>query len=127
MRYLSAFTGLLTAMGLLLPLCTPADSGVRSATHDSSTAAHVDFMIVIPAALSLDLAALPRAASVAIYSSGRNVTLAATPARPQTRSIAMPTSKAMILTAAARRAIAQNVACATEEASSPIICTVSMP
>jgi hypothetical protein len=124
----------MAAISILLPLCAAPDSQIAGATaaRKSAVAAHVDFKIVIPQVLSLDLAgggsAGFRAHTVAVYSNGRNVTLAASSAEsPAAR-------RNVILRAAARRVIAQEAACrlpadaaAVVSKAGALVCTVASP
>jgi hypothetical protein len=117
----------MTALSLLLPLSAAPDSQVEGATPTgkAAVAAHVDFKIVIPEVLSLDLAgggaAGFRAQTVAIYSNGRNVTLAAS----GTASTAV--HRGVIFRAAARKVIAQEASCRSPADAAALICTVAMP
>jgi hypothetical protein len=117
----------MTALSLLLPFHAAPDSQVNGATPTgkAAVAAHVDFKIVIPQVLSLDLSGggAPgfRAQTVAIYSNGRNVTLAASGAGSTTAR------RGVILRAAARKVIAQEAACRSPADAAALICTVAMP
>lgn len=125
---------------LLLPLLAAADSRVESGPARSrlETQAHLDFKIVIPRVLSMDIADGPAevrgAQTVAIYTNSHNATLAAT----------LPVSDLalgnIVLSSAARKVIAEHVGCAPGTAAahpdapagprSPrgnVICTASMP
>jgi len=138
----------------LLPWLAAADSqpqgGLRAATLRAS--AHLDFRIVIPRMLALQVngmhvapaaahspgapaaaaptadAALPPAdtgapaQTVAVYGNGRTIALGAI-AADDSRS-------ALVLSAAARKAIAQNAVCAplpARGAARGIVCTASSP
>jgi hypothetical protein len=129
---------------LLLPFFASADSqpasGAASTTIRAS--AHLDFKIVIPAVLSMDMldhTGGPRgvgALTIGIYANGHNATLAATvPASEQARGN-------LILSAAARKVISQTVLCAPGPPRTPtgasaskqgpsadgrVTCTASMP
>lgn len=143
------FGSLMSSAALLLPISTGAEShlqmGAPGAT--SKATAHVDLKIIIPPVLYLDVSEhgirVPGAQPVAVMSNSRNVTLAAT----------APSSDAargnIILSAAARKVIAQNAFCtlgpahvarpappaapsvgSRERAPSdlhPVVCTASMP
>jgi hypothetical protein len=134
---------------LLLPWLAAADSqpqgGLRATTLRAS--AHVDFRIIIPRmlALQVDGAHVARAAAnasaganapaatsptaaaggtqtVAVYGNGRTIALGATTA-DDSRS-------GLILSAAARKAIAQDAECAPAPVKSTvrgIVCTASSP
>jgi hypothetical protein len=127
--------GLILATSLLLPLWAAAESHLQAAPQNGkvSATARVDFRIVIPKVLSVDIAGGdthgPGAQSVAIFSNSRNVTLAAS---------AGSTSAArnnVILRAAAGKVIAREAACqlpvdasrGVAPKTNGMICTVSMP
>jgi hypothetical protein len=128
--------GLITATSLLLPLWAAAESHLLAAPESRkvSATAHVDFRIVIPKVLSLDVAGKgdtqgPGAQRVAIFSNSRNVTLAASGgSTPAARSN-------VILRAAAGKVIAREAACqlptdasrGVSPKTNGMICTVSMP
>jgi hypothetical protein len=106
---------------LLPPLPAAAESQVQTGAGRRLTAsAHVNFKIVIPNTLSMDVPSGVHAQTVAIGSNGRTVVLAAT----------VPGSELprhdLILGAAARKSIAQDAACALG-AHNAVICTASMP
>ena len=126
--------GLITATSLLLPLWAAAESHLRAAPESKvSATAHVDFRIVIPKVLSLDVAGGdtqgPGAQTVAIFSNSRNVTLAASGGSTS------PARNNVILRAAAGRVIAREAACrlptdasrGVSPRTNGMICTVSMP
>jgi hypothetical protein len=130
-----AFPRSLIATSLLLPLWASAESQLQVGPQREkvSAAAHVDFRIVIPQVLSLDLVGNGTQATgaqrVAIFSNSRNVTLAASGG-------SMPAARnRVILRAAARKAIARDAVCQLSSnvvgggLSPPkaMICTVSMP
>jgi hypothetical protein len=140
MRCSRALGGLMYSSALLLPLTAAADSQLQSgARGPSSVSAHVRFRIVIPTVLSMEVADDGRPGgvpTVAITSSSRNVSLGATVG---TTALAMGH---VILSAAARRTIAQDAPCTVQRPqnvtgstaahadSAPVermICTVSMP
>jgi hypothetical protein len=123
----------LASAALLLPLLAAADSQVQTGAARATlrATAHLDFRIVIPRVLSLDLASgvesVRGAQTVAIFTNSHNVTLAATVhASDEARGN-------IILNAAARKVIAQNAACmpglsrAAAASASGVICTASMP
>ena len=127
--------GLVTATSLLLPLWAAAESHLQAAPESGKVAstAHVDFRIVIPKVLSLGVAGSESQGSgaqrVAIFSNGRNVTLAASGG-------SMPAARNnVILRAAAGKVIAREAACQLPPDASRgaafktygMICTVSMP
>ena len=140
MRCSSALGGLICSIVLLLPYTAAADSQSQSGTQGtSSVSARVRFRVIIPTMLSLEMADSSRAPgtqTVAIVSNSRTVTLGATVG---TSALSMGH---VILSAAARRTIAQDAPCAVQwvrsaldstvvrAASAPVermICTVSMP
>lgn len=129
----------MTATSLLLPLWALADSQLQAAPQGAKMAAtaHVDFRIVIPKVLSLGVAGgendRPGAQRVAIFSNGRNVTLAASGG--STGGSTPAARNNVILRAAAGRVIAREAACQLPPDTSRgvlpkpngMICTVSMP
>ena len=135
MRSSRAPGGLMFFGALLLPFVAFADSQIASGTHGPLTAtAHLRFRIIIPTVLSLDVADSTRTAgaqTVTVTSNSRNVALGAT-----LGNSAEPTGR-VVLSAAARKGIAQEAACAPglpQEATGkkdvvPVkrFCTVSMP
>jgi hypothetical protein len=140
MRCSPALGGLICSSALLLPYTVAADSQLRSGTRGpSSVSAHVRFRVIIPTMLSLEMVDSPRATgtqTVSIVSNSRNVALGATVG---TSALSMGH---VILSAAARRTIAQDAPCVAQRApgaagseaahvnSAPVervICTVSMP
>lgn len=97
--------------------------------------AHLDFKIVIPRVLSMNMAesldSVRGAQTVAIYTNSHNATLAATlPVSDRARGN-------IILSSAARKVIAQNVYCApgsyakgaagSRPQDDGVVCTASMP
>ena len=124
---------------LLLPFLAAADSQVEgsSARPALEATAHLDFKIIIPRVLSMDMADsledVRGAQTVAIYTNSHNATLAATLA------VSDQARGNIILSSAARKVIAQNVYCAPGTAAyargaagSPptletVVCTASMP
>jgi hypothetical protein len=140
MRCSFALGGLICSSALLLPYTVASDSQLQNGSHGrSSVSAHVRFRVIIPIMLSLQMADSSRAPgsqTVAIVSNSRNVALGATIG---TSAVSMGH---VILSAAARRTIAQDAPCAMQTArsaadstaihadSAPVermICTVSMP
>jgi hypothetical protein len=141
-----AFNGLMSATALLLPLMAVPESRIesQSASSASSTAAHVNFKVVIPQVLYLHVAPAnddtAGANTVGVMSSGRNVTLNAT---IRTTDSNISARRNVILNAAARKAIVQDAQCApapppggAPPGGSPVspgtgtravICTASMP
>lgn len=132
-----------TAAALLLPFLAAADSHLQTGASGGAlrATAHLDFKIIIPQVLSMDVAngedRVAGAKTVAIFSNSRNVTLAASArASDQARGN-------VILSAAARKVIRQNAACtlAFTRLAAPlqiaaagaqadahrVVCTASMP
>jgi hypothetical protein len=126
---------------LLLPFLAAADSRVEGGAVRTTleATAHLDFKIVIPRVLSMDMAdgfeEVRGVQTVAIYTNSHNATLAATvPASEQARGN-------IILSSAARKVIAQNASCAPGSPASTgtpanagsrrrddrVVCTASMP
>lgn len=131
-----AFNGLMSAAALLLPLTAATDShiqtGAPSAAVDAT--AHVNFKIIVPQVLYVRTAG---AETMAILSNSRNVTLTAT-VRNSAVTANQPTSADavrgnVILSAAARKVIAQDAACRPGGPHPPlavagqVVCTASMP
>jgi hypothetical protein len=124
----------MTATALLLPLWAAAES-LQAAPESGkvAAAAHVDFRIVIPNVLSMGLAGGESLGSgaqrVAIFSNGRNVTLAAS------GGSSAAARDNVILRAAAGKVVAREAACRLPADASRsvfpkpngMICTVSMP
>ena len=140
MQSYRALGGLMSFGALLLPFVAFADSQLASGTHGPLTAtAHLRFRIIIPTVLSLDVADSTRTAgaqTVTVTSNSRNVALGATLGN------STEASRRVVLSAAARRGIAQEAPCAAQRTqttagataahadSAPVermICTVSMP
>jgi hypothetical protein len=123
---------MMSSAALLLPFWAGAESQIETGSARHLTAsAHVDFKIIIPKVLSLEVASGIHpglgAQTVAISSNSHNVALAAT----------VPGSEAarhdVLLSGAARKAIAQEAPCTLDATGSEapqasrMICTVSMP
>jgi|SRR5882724_8644629 len=107
----------IATLALLMPLMAAAESQSESAaaTPALHATAHLNFKIVIPTVLSMQVAGendrIAGARTVAVTSTGRSVAMNAT-----------------VLTAAARRSIAQDVPCSRGDAHvGPVVCTASMP
>lgn len=128
---------LASCASLLLPFLAAADSQLEGPSPHAAlkATAHLDFKIVIPRVLSMDVADsledVRGAQTVAIYTNSHNATLAATlPVSDEARGN-------IILSSAARKVIAQNVYCApgtsarAAAGSRPlddgVVCTASMP
>ena len=118
----------MSTASLLLPLTAVPESHVQTVEPSSAVTAtaHVNFKIIIPQVLSLQMGdgnslALDRE-TVAIMSNGHNVSLNATEPRAAggTRS-----QHNLILSSAARKGIAQDAHCRLGLKAA--VCTVSMP
>ena len=142
-----AFNGLMGSAALLVPMMAVPESRVQTA--DAGTAlqatAHLNFKIVIPKVLYLHVedASDRDSQTVAIMSNSRNVWLTATVRTPETRgsdAAVRPSANSaprgnVILSAAARKIIAQDTACALSEpragraatGATHLVCTASMP
>lgn len=114
----TAIRGLIAAVLLLMPLMAAAESHMESGSGAATAAldatAHLNFKIVIPKVLYLHVASeadrIAGDQTVAVMSTGRDVTLNAT-----------------VLTAA-RGSIAQNAHCTRGDTHpGPLVCTASMP
>jgi len=153
MKWSWAFSGPLTSAVLLLPNLAAAESHIETApvTGPTRATAHVDFKIIIPKMLALDVGPPSHpgqgAQNVAIISNNRTVTLGATVHASNAGASAAGASgtearKNVILSAAARKIIAQDAACKPGAAlpSAPaktrvgaavntdrMVCTVSTP
>ncbi len=131
MKWSYACNGLLSTAALLLPLPAATDSRIQTpaATSSVSVPAHVDFKIVIPQVLYLQVGdaagRAPGAGNVAIMSNGRTVSLNATAHAPESNPRARGN---VILNTAGRRGIAQDAQCRlADRPARPLVCTVSMP
>jgi hypothetical protein len=143
LKWSSAFNGVVGTAALLLPLSAAPESHIQAQTTNAATGtassapAHVNFKIIIPRVLSLRVADAETAAvdtaavnMVAVMSNNHNVALTAT----TTRSPAGSVAGNVILSAAARKTIAQDAACTGPTGAGGmavptgrIICTASMP
>jgi hypothetical protein len=133
---------LASSVAMLLPFLAAADSQLQlgMATTSLRATARVKFKIVIPAVLSLDAprdaATVPQ--TVAVFSNNRSVALAATFGSSE------DARKTVLINSAARKVIAQQVACApgSDPAAAPapigrrpvasnvgggVVCTACMP
>ncbi|MEP6886571.1 MAG: hypothetical protein ABJC66_17620 [Gammaproteobacteria bacterium] len=140
----------MSTASLLLPLTAVPESHIQTAPPAAavSAAGHVDFKIIIPKVLSLDMGDSNRlaldGATVSIMSNGHNVSLNATEHTASTSAHTSALSHSgVILSAAARKGIAQSAQCrlgSGRAAAAPApargtsagdsratICTVSMP
>ena len=145
MKWSKGFTGSMSMAALLLPLMVAADSHIQTKAASAALAAtsHVDFKIIIPTVLYLHVgSANDRTTrgveSVAIMSNSRNVTLNAVVRTPESDVHAHGSA---ILSASARKVIAQDALCTVgDAAAAPVIargrvkagdrqmvCTVSIP
>jgi hypothetical protein len=112
----AALRGLIATVMLLMPMMAAAESHIESGalTAALNATAHLNFKIVIPKVIYLQVASgaelIAGGQTVSVMSTGRDVTLNAT-----------------VLTAA-RRSIAQNAPCTRGDAHpGPLVCTASMP
>jgi hypothetical protein len=138
MRCSRALGGLMYSIALVLPFTAAAESQLQTGSRGPlSASAHVRFRIIIPTMLSLDTLKSARATgmqTVAIVSNNRNVALTATV------GASGEAKGRVILSAAARKIIAQDAPCtlgapqnrglvasAGETTTQRLICTVSMP
>jgi len=115
------FNGVASTAALLLPLMALAESHLQSGTGAALIAtAHVNFKIVIPKVLSIQVG---DSGPVTVMSNGRTVALTATVRAPS----ANPAHGNVILSAAARKVMAQDAVCAPSGGASPVLCTASLP
>jgi hypothetical protein len=154
MKWSWALNCVVGAAALLLPPTAAPDSHLQAhaGSAASSAAAHVNFKIVVPPVLYLQVASANEGAAdprtVAIMSNNHNVTLTATIRTPDdnaagapsgtrgahTRTPAKTVAGTFILSAAARKIIAQEAVC-TPSASAHrgmgngngLVCTASIP
>ena len=144
MKWSKGLTGSMSMAALLLPLMVAADSHIQTKAASAALAAtsHVDFKIIIPTVLYMHVeSANDRstrgAETVAIMSNSRNVSLDATVRTPESEVHARGGA---ILSASARKIIAQDALCTVGDTAAPMvargrakagdrrmICTVSMP
>jgi hypothetical protein len=131
----SARLTLTSSAAMLLPFLAAADSQLQTGLAGTSmrATAHVNFKIVIPTVLSLDMPDAPRsvreAQTVAIFSNNHNVALAASLRSSE------EARRTVVLSSAARKVIEQKVACtpgSTRTAAPPaiaggVVCTACMP
>ena len=121
----AARTALAGSAALLLPFLAAADSQLASGSATLRASAHLDFKIIIPRVLSLDLPGELRggtgAQPVAIYSNSRSIAFG------PTITASGAARGGLVLNAAARKVIAQNVSCGTGVRTASLICTASMP
>lgn len=129
MKWNCAFNGLVSIASLLLPLTAVPEAHIQTAAPGAAVTAagHVDFKIVIPKVLSLQMEdgnglALD-GTTVSIMSNGHDVSLNATERSSRTSAL---NHSGVILSSAARKGIAQSVKCKLGSGRAAI-CTVSMP
>jgi hypothetical protein len=148
MKWPWAIGGPLISAALLLPILAAAESHIQSVAVNGAlrATAHVDFKITIPKMLSLDVGTeLHRgqgAQRVAIISNNRTVTLGATVHASDADASGTEARGDVILSAAARKIIAQDAACTHGDAhpaalaktpgsvavnTGRVVCTVSTP
>jgi hypothetical protein len=126
----STLNGLLGIAALLVPLTAATDSGLQTdaRTGPMRATAHVNFKIIIPTVLGLELrqgiAGEPGAQTVSVVSNGRNVTLNAA---VRTQGSGVLSRGNVIISAAARRGIAEDAQCTAGAGGRAVVCTVSMP
>jgi len=144
-KWSKGFNGSMGTAALLLPLMVAGESHIQTEAVGAATAAtaHVNFKIVIPKVLYLRVAdgndPIAGAETVAIMSNSRNVTLNAT---VRTRNSDVHARGDVVLSASARKTIAQDALCRVSDAHArvapvvagrakvddrQVICTVSMP
>jgi hypothetical protein len=143
-----AINGLMSSAALLVPMMAVPESRIQSegAGTGLQATAHLNFKIVIPKVLYLHVAGANDhdAQTVAIMSNSRNVWLTATLRTPEVQgpdgairsSADSATARGnVILSAAARKVIAQDTACSLSEpgagrpsaGATQLVCTASMP
>jgi hypothetical protein len=134
MKWSWALNCVVGAAALLLPPTAAPDSHLQAqlGSAASSAAAHVNFKIVIPPVLYLHVASPNEGAAdprVAIMSNNHNVTLTAT-----NRTPANTVAGTFILSAAARKIIAQEAVCTPSAGTHRglghgygLVCTASIP
>jgi hypothetical protein len=133
-KWTCAFNGLMSTASLLLPLTAASESHVQTAapTARVTAAASVNFKIVIPKVLSLQMSDGSSlsldAQTVTIMSSGHTVSLNAT---ERTATSSSPARGNVILSSAARKGVAQVAQCSLDKKLSAdrrmTVCTVSTP
>jgi hypothetical protein len=131
-----AFNGLMGAAALLLPVTAETESHIQTGAASAAVGAtaHLNFRIIIPRVLYVRTAG---AETLAILSNSHNVTLTATVRSSDTTANQLTSADVVrnhvILSAAARKVIAQDAACAPGGLHPPpalagqVVCTASMP
>jgi hypothetical protein len=131
--------GLMSSAALLVPMLAVPESRIQSegAGTGLQATAHLNFKIVIPKVLYLHVAGVNDrdAQTVAIMSNSRNVWLTATLRTPQAQTTGAAAHGSVLLSAAARKVIAQDTACTLSEpragrappGAAELVCTASMP
>jgi hypothetical protein len=148
MKWSWAFNGPLALAALLLPMMAAPESHIQGVAVNGAVraSAHVDFKIIIPRTLSLDVGPESHrgqgARMVAITSNNRTVTLGATVHASDVDVSGTEARRNVILSAAARKIIAQDAACTPGDAhpaaaaktlgslagsTGRVVCTVSTP
>ena len=134
-----AVNGLMSSAALLVPMMAVPESRIQSAGAGTGlqATAHLNFKIVIPRVLYLHVAGVNDrdAQTVAIMSNSRNVWLTATLRTPEAHGSDAAAHGNVILSAAARKIIAQDTACTLSEpragrappGATQLVCTASMP
>lgn len=133
MKWSKAFTGSMSVAALLLPSMVSAESHAqtKSASTALAATARVNFQIVIPTTLYMHVGnasdrvagAVAGAPTAAIMTNSRNVTLSVIVRTPNADAHARGN---VILSASARKVIAQDAPCSAGDAHR-VVCTVSMP
>lgn len=146
MKWSWALNGSISSAALLLPLMAAAESHIQPGAPGAASvaAAHVDFKIVIPKVLYLQVRReddAGRAPTVAIMSNGRNATLSAADRTPDS---SLASRSNVILSTSGTKVIAQDAQCTLGPApaavpadshvrarvsvkASQVVCTASMP
>ena len=146
MKWSWAINGLMGSAALLVPMMAVPESRIQTegAGTGLQATAHLNFKIVIPKVLYLHVASANdrEAQTVAIMSNSRNVWLTATLRTPQDAGAAARSAANsatahgdIMLSAAARKIIAQDTACTLNEpragrastGATQLVCTASMP
>jgi hypothetical protein len=134
-----AINGLMGSAALLVPMMAVPESRIQTegAGTGLQATAHLNFKIVIPKVLYLHVAGANDrdAHTVAIMSNSRNVWLTSTLRTPEPHASDAAAHGTVILSAAARKIIAQDTACTLSEpragraaaGATQLVCTASMP
>jgi hypothetical protein len=137
-KWSRAINGLMSSAALLVPMMAVPESRIQTegAGTGLQATAHLNFKIVIPKVLYLHVASpnVRDAQTVAVMSNSRNVWLTATLRTPGAQGSDAAHGNVM-LSAAARKVIAQDTACTSSEpragrpstGATQLVCTASMP